>query len=458
MAAAGADVLPNDLRSVIESTAKRLNYPGANKLFDALRSDGVNVKYKQVQAWNELQPARQIFAEVRRRKPRRPPAETVDLSQGKFVALGLNDRWMADLADFTAQPSISGTGDPNHPFQYALVVENVFSRELYARALQTKDPVTVLQAFKEILTQAGHKPSRLDTDNGSEFQGLFDAFLKSQQIWHPEKDKQNPNWLAPLDRAIQTLKRAIFRNVVGNKDKDWASNLPQTIAGINEQPHSGLIGRSPEEIKDDPEAQFMLRRQASDNLAHNSLVIHARDDKLFKKGAFRIQDPTKPFTRSFQPKFSDQVHDIHAVSNGFVNDTEGNVYRTRHVLPVPKGSLPASHTEEMRGGSALMDRKNKEALEPYKASVLKFIGAGPKWVHEMAEYMKSISMQAVLGGTLNYKKALTVFGLRVDAKGLVTVPPELLPAPVIAPPRPAGVFRRINVKRPAEDHERPSMA
>jgi hypothetical protein len=95
--------------------------------------------------------------------------------------------------------------------------------------------------------------------------------------------------------------------------------------------------------------------------------------------------------------------------------------------------------------------------------VLKFIGAGPKWVHEMAEYMKSVGMQAVLGGTLNYKKALTIFGLRVDAKGLVTVPPELLPPPaVIAPPAPplpppAAVFRRIRAKRPPEDHERPSL-
>jgi hypothetical protein len=297
--------------------------------------------------------------------------------------LDMNHRWMADLVDLTAQPSISGTGDANHPFQYILVVLNVFSRELYGKALQTKDPVTVLQAFKEILAHAGHKPVQLDTDNGSEFAGVFDAFLHSEQIYHPAKDPQNPNWLAPLDRAIQTLKRAIFRNVVGNKDKDWASNLPQTLAGVNEQPHNGLVGRSPEEIKDDPEAQFMLRRQASDNLAHNSLVIHARDDKLFKKGAFRIQDPTKPFTRSFQPKFSDQVHDIHAVSNGFVNDTDGNVHRTRHVLPVPKGSLPASHTEEMRGGSALMPERPRKLWSPTRPECSNSSALGPngctKW-------------------------------------------------------------------------------
>jgi hypothetical protein len=153
MAAAGDDgggVLPNDLLATIQAVAKRLNYPGANKLYDVLKREGVNVKYAQVEAWNAKHPVRQIFAEVRRRRPRRPAAARADLSQGKFVALDMNHRWMADLVDLTAQPSISGTGDANHPFQYILVVLNVFSREIYGKALQTKDPVTVLQAFKEI--------------------------------------------------------------------------------------------------------------------------------------------------------------------------------------------------------------------------------------------------------------------------------------------------------------------
>jgi hypothetical protein len=133
-----------------------------------------------------------------------------------------------------------------------------------------------------------------------------------------------------------------------------------------------------------------------------------------------------------------------------------------------------------------MDRKNREVLEPYKARVLAFIGSGPKWVHEMAEYMKSIGMQSVLKGTLNYKKALTIYGLHVDERGHVTVPPHLRPEPASGsglseaaraevptvasgaappaavfarrrinvkgphpaiPPAPAVVFRRINVKR-----------
>ena len=452
MAAAGGE---NGLQENINEISKRLNFPGTTALHAALKRAELPVKYKQVSAFNEAHPVRQIFAQIVHRKPKRPAAARADLTQGKFVSLGLNYRWMADLVDFTAQPSISGTGDADHPFQYILVVENIFSKELYARPLRTKDPVTVLQAFKEIVATAGHKPLRLDTDNGSEFRGPFDAYLKEQNIYHPDKDAQNPNWLAPLDRAIQTLKRAINRNIVGNKDRDWANALQKTVDGLNEIEHSSLAGRSPEEVKDDPELQFDMRRQASDNLAHNSLVMKTRDDKLTKKGAFRILEPTKQALRSFQPKFSDKVHELASAENGLAKDTNGNLYRTRHVLPVPRGSATTTHTEHLRGGNALIDRKNNEVLEPFKARVLAHIGEGPKWVHEMAAYMKSIGMQAVLGGTLNYKKALTIFGLHVDDRGQVTVPADLhppLPAAVPAAP-PAAVFhasrRRIVGKRPA---------
>jgi len=186
------------------------------------------------------------------------PVKVPASQQGKIVAVSLNERWMADLIDLTAQPSgksgeggSSGSADsPQRPFQYILVVQNVFSRELYARPLRSKDPETVAEAFKSILETAP-KPGRLDTDNGAEFQGPFDELLEKEGIQHIFKDVQDPNALGTLARAIQLLKRAIFRKVVAEHDPDWAATLPDTVAGMNDTVHSTLQGHTPEQVKDD---------------------------------------------------------------------------------------------------------------------------------------------------------------------------------------------------------------
>ena len=228
-----------------------------------------------------------------------------------MTALDINDRWMADLADLTAQPS-SGGGDP--PYQYILVVFNVFSKELWARPLRTKTAEVVTQAFKEILL-GEHPPSRLDTDAGLEFTGPFVKLLEEKRILHVVKDREDANASAPIDRVIGTLKRAIFRRVVADEDKDWAASLQKTVDGYNTTIHSSLQGRPPEEVEDDLDLQFTLRRANSEAMAHNANVMQHRDENLQKKRAFRVQDAKRPFIRSYQPRYGNEVHEIAKVEN-----------------------------------------------------------------------------------------------------------------------------------------------
>ena len=113
-------------------------------------------------------------------------------------------------------PTSQTTAQPSGEFQYVLAVLNVFSKELWARPLRTKTPAVVTEAFREIL-QGQELPSRLDTDLGSEFTGPFAQLLEEKDIFHVVKDPQDVNALAPLDRAIQTLKQSMFRRVVGDE-------------------------------------------------------------------------------------------------------------------------------------------------------------------------------------------------------------------------------------------------
>ena len=436
----------------IVAASDKLNYAGPNKLYSHLKANSQYVPWDIVKAFTDGQPERQIFVQPRRvRHPRREgPAiqRPPNLLEGRVAALDMDDRWMADLADLTAQPS-SGGGDP--PFQYILVVLNVFSKQLWARPLRTKTAAVVTEAFREIL---GGKdpPSRLDTDAGLEFTGPFVSLLEEKNILHMVKGTDEANASAPIDRVIGTLKRSIFRRVVADEDKDWAASLQKTVDGYNATMHSSLQGRTPEEVEDDPELQFALRRANSKALAHNADMIRHRDEKLTTKGAFRVQEPKRPFIRSYQPRYGDKVHEVAKAEYGFVTDAQGEVFKSRRTLAVPSGSAAASNTEQMRGGNAIVERKQVASLEPFKDRIASFLGDLGKFEYEVVNYMKELGMAPLMTHGVNYRKALQLLGFTVhgnargSGKQLVTrLAQAALPAaaPVVGPPR-----MRINVKRP----------
>ena len=300
-----SDSEPSVMAQRIYDAAEKLNYPEGYRIYFHLKNNKQYVPYKVIkEVYDKENAVRQLFyreRNVRARQPKGPKMQQKpNLRTGRFSAADIDDRWMADLADLTAQPS--------KEYQYVLVVLNVFSKQLWARALKSKIPGTVTDAFREIL-QNESAPTRLDTDSGAEF-------LEEKDIWHVVKDPQDTNALAPLDRATQTLKQAMFRRVVGDEDSDWAGNLQKTVDGYNETVHSGLQGRTPEEVEDDRELQFSLRRENAEAAAHTSKVIHHRDQQLLDKGGFRVRDPKRTFERSFQPRYGDEVHQVGSPRSG----------------------------------------------------------------------------------------------------------------------------------------------
>ena len=454
----------------IWDAAEKLNYPSAHRIYLHLKAHNQYVPYNIIQeAYSKNEPTRQIFynpRDIHRARRNLGPKKLMppNLKQGKVAAADINDRWMADLIDLTAQPSIEeGKSSSSTPYQYILVVLNVFSKQLWARALRTKTAAVVTEAFKEIL-DGEQPPSRLNTDSGSEFTGPFAQLLEEKDIWHSVKDAQDKNALAPIDRVIGTLKRSIFRRVVADEDPDWASNLQKTVDGYNQTVHSALQGRAPEEVPDEKELQFALRRFNSESMVHNANIIHARDERLVKQGAFRVQDPNRPFARSYQPRYGDEVHEVVHAAGGIVLDAKGNVYKSKHTLAVPSGSenIP-DITKGMRGGNALIERKNLEVLEPFKDQIKEYVSTDGKWEFQVAAHMKSLGMTPLLKNGLNYRKALLLLGFKVDEQGRVTHP-NIEAASVVrnAPPRritierapvtpaeaAANLRRRITGKRP----------
>ena len=145
-------------------------------------------------------------------------------------------------------------------------------------------------AFKEIVQQAKDSPEELNTDKGGEFTGnAFQVALRDLKIRHRLKDPQDRNAIATVDVAIANLKKALFRT--GDDGiANWAERLDKVVAGINRTPHDHLHGSAPNDVKDKPELQYFLQKEASQDLKHNADLIHKRAEKLQNDGAFRTQE------------------------------------------------------------------------------------------------------------------------------------------------------------------------
>ena len=85
----------------LPALAKELSYPSANKLFEAAQRTGVKVTLKQVTAFVASQNVKQVFHQL-------PP------SKGKITAPNIDDSWVADLIDYSWQPSESKESSDEH--------------------------------------------------------------------------------------------------------------------------------------------------------------------------------------------------------------------------------------------------------------------------------------------------------------------------------------------------------
>ena len=119
-----------------------LNFPSAAKLRAALLKKGYRARMKDVEAFVKAQTPTQLFAKGPKYR-------------GRIISSRVNERWALDFIDFTAEP--------DGALKYILLVQDIHSRKIWARALAEKKPADYTEAFKSIVREAG-KPLELNFD------------------------------------------------------------------------------------------------------------------------------------------------------------------------------------------------------------------------------------------------------------------------------------------------------
>ena len=142
----------------------------------------------------------------------------------------------------------------------------------------------------------------MSTDDGAEFKRTFDDYLNEQGIQHTIADKRNQDARGTLDYAIRTVRQTLARLQLST-GRSWSELVSQAIHAWNENIHSALIGRAPEDIAGDEDAKFLLTEKAAVGIQHNQAEIEARGKKVERAGGFRDELPRlgRGRERAFRP-------------------------------------------------------------------------------------------------------------------------------------------------------------
>ncbi len=184
MASSKEKNIPERLKEKIRQLWRSPSFHGA---FTGLANFHVALKDKNIMLSKEklfhiMSEDQDFILETKKRRKR--------LNRRKMIVHGFGRLWQADLGDM---PSDDG-------YKSFLCCVDIFSRNIYCRALKSKTGKAVQQKFREIFAEVHLKPEKIETDRGVEFLSNK-AFFQKNNIFF--KTKTGANKAAFAEHAIQ---------------------------------------------------------------------------------------------------------------------------------------------------------------------------------------------------------------------------------------------------------------
>ena len=178
--------------------------------------------------------------------------------QGKILATRPNERWVIDFIDVTAEPSGG--------FKYIFLIQDIYSRKLWAKALKDKRSNSYIEALQDLIVSTG-KPKEINAD-GELDNPTFNRFLGRQGI--SARYKQGRNDLATLDAAMNNFKKMLKKQMQAKDTKAWGPLLQKVVKAHNNLSHEALMaGADPHDAYDESNKalQFEMREAAGRDMA-----------------------------------------------------------------------------------------------------------------------------------------------------------------------------------------------
>lgn len=256
-------------------------------LYRAAKKSGLKtITYEKVKEFLRSVPAYQKHRRILRKFPRK-----------SFLVAYCNEIWSLDLIFFNNNKSVQ-----NKQRRYALTTVDCFSRKGYARALVKKTAYETMQAFKDIMKEAGAIPKKIFVDKGGEFWGKeFNQYCKSLNI---ELYTTSTTIKAfSIESFNFALKLILYRQLSFYNNSNWVSVLQNSIEIYNNNPSRSIANLTPNEACT-PKNHSKLQKFLFSKRAEKAKT-HIYKKPLYREGQSvrKLINPHK-FTRGFKPRWS----------------------------------------------------------------------------------------------------------------------------------------------------------
>ena len=327
----------------IEKLYKKYNYPSKQKLHLLAKSEGIDIKLKDIDDFLSKQYAQQIYS------------KRISQKRGHIVSFLPDLRYQMDLVD------MSNFSRTNGGFKWIFMFVDIFTRKLYAYLLKNKDKDSILGALIDFFKK--HHPEIIISDNDTGFnanviQKLFDKHDSKNFMVEPNDHKA----LGMIDRAIQTIKNVIYKYMKQENTTSYHKVLPNIIGAYNNTPNSGIFNIAPNEVENDKNNIDRLQI-----MNHKYDLENRKNRLIFKVGdTVRIRVSKTAFARSFDEKYSNVQYTIASIDKSMATLNDGSVFSVRRLIqtePVNKPVKTKDKLTEAKKKTKAIKKFNKEHLE-----------------------------------------------------------------------------------------------
>ena len=215
--------------------------------------------------------------------------------------------WGADLAGMQLLIKF------NKGIKYLLCVIDLFSKYAFVVPLKDKKGISIVNAFKSILSKSKRKPNKISVDKGSEFYNAsFKKWLQDNDIAMYSTNNEGKSVVA--ERFIRTLKSKIYKYMTSISKNVYIDKLNAIVNKYNNTYHT-TIKMKPIDAKDN-------------TYINTNKEINYKDPK-FKVGDYvRISKYKNIFAKGYMPNWSEEVFAVNKIKNTVpwtyvINDLNG---------------------------------------------------------------------------------------------------------------------------------------
>jgi hypothetical protein len=306
------------MNNIIEKYYVEYNYPSFLKLYNLMRSDGIDITQKDIKNYIDNKIEAQLL------KIKRPTKKR----QGHITAITYQNSAQMDIYD------LSKYKGGNRGYKYVFALVDVFTRKAFLRPMKSKNTDDVIASLEDIIIKDKYKPSIItsDTDKAFVSNGTQQLFRNHNIIHNTIIARDDHRALGIIDRYALTLKVILSKLFLINKNTKWIDDIDTIIDRYNKTPHSSLDKLTPNEATD-PSNQYVLSVINSNKMNNKKSI-----KPLYNDGdTVRIRI-NKTFRKGTEPRYSNDIYIVENVQGQRITLNNGKTLLESELLKVNDNS------------------------------------------------------------------------------------------------------------------------